>query len=331
MIIKSFELNKINMDKSNFFLLYGENDGFKNEVMRDYFEKNFLNKIYKYDEKEILDNKDNFFNSILSKSFFENEKLIIILRATDKIKEITEEIFEKKIDDVKFLFISGILEKKSKLRALFEKNKKTICIPFYADTNQTLSLIVSNYFRNKKISISQQLINIIVERSRGNRQNLKNELFKIETYLNQKKSINLEEILKLTNLSENYNISELTDNCLSKNNKKTAHILNENNLSDEDCIMVLRTLLFKSKRLLKIQKEIDNKKNIDQVITSFKPPIFWKDKEIVKRQISEWSLEKIKKLILEINDIELLIKKNSINSINIVSDFIISKSIKVNN
>ena len=146
-----------------------------------------------------------------------------------------------------------------------------------------------------------------------------------------KKKISVEDILKLSNLAENYNASELIDNCLAKNIKKTANILNENNYSNEDCILILRTLLAKAKRILKLQEQVSKNKNIEQVITNFKPPIFWKDKEIVKQQMNHWPLEKINNMIENINEIELLIKKNSVNSLNILSNFIINQSTTSNN
>ena len=331
MIFKSFEINKINFNKNNFYLLYGENEGLKNEIIQKYFEQKFLKKIYRYDEKEILENKENFFDNILSKSFFDNEKLIIISRASDKIKIIIEEIIDKKVEDIKFILSAGILEKKSKLRALFEKNINTICIPFYADNHEALSKITLAFFKEKKIPISRQTINLLVERCRGNRQNLNNELIKIENFLISKKNISIEGILKLTNIAENYNVSELIDSCLAKNTNKTANILNENNFSIEDGILIIRTLLTKAKRLLKLQKVVNNQKNIDQAITSFKPTIFWKDKEVIKQQISFWPLKKIEKLIIKISEVEIIIKKNSTNSISILCDFIINQSSKVNN
>ena len=326
MIIKSYEINKINFKKNNFFLFYGENEGFKNEAIQTYFEKKYLDKTYRYDEKEILDNKENFFNSILTKSFFDNEKLIIISRASDKIKIIIEEILNKNLEDIKFVISAGILEKKSKLRTLFEKNNKTICIPFYADNHQTLGIITNNFFKKKNIPISQQSINILVERARGDRQNLNNELNKIENFTINKKKIDIEEILKITNLSENYNVSELIDSCLIKNSKKTANILNQNNFSIEDGILIVRTFLAKAKRLLKLQVKINEKNNIDQVISTFKPPIFWKDKDTVKQQIKLWPSKNINNLIYKISETEILIKKNSSSSINILYDFIITQS-----
>jgi len=331
MIIKSFEIDKINVKSSNFYLFYGENEGYKNEAIEKIFNINISKNIYRYEEKEILDNFESFFESIQSKSFFEKEKLIIISRVSDKIKNIIEEIIEKNIEDIKIILNSGILEKKSKLRSLFEKNKNIICVPFYADSNQTLSKIINNFFREKKIIVSQEKINLLIDRCRGNRQNLRNELDKIDSFVKNKKNINIDQIMKLTNLAENYNVSELIDSYLAANFKKTITILNENNFSIEDCMLITRTLLAKSKRLYKLLLEINNNKSIEEAISSFKPPIFWKDKEIVKLQINNWSLSRTENLIYKTNELELLIKKNSYNSINILSDFIINQPNRINN
>ena len=330
MIIKSFELNKIDY-KCKFYLLYGENQGYKNQLIEEKFKKKYSECTYLYDENEILNNEEMFFNNILTKSFFEKEKLIIINRVTDKIKDIIEETIEKGIEDLVIILNSNMLEKKSKLRSFFEKSNKTICVPFYEDNDQTLSKIVDLFFKEKKIPISQQLINLITGRSRGDRLNLNNELQKIESFLKNKKKISLEEIIKLTNLAENYNISELIDSCLSKNKKKTIHILNENNYSLEDCILIIRSFLIKSKRLIKLCSEARKAKNIEFVISNFKPPIFWKDKEIVKQQVRNWSYENVEKLIYKINEVELLIKKHSNNSVNILFDFIIEQSSSASN
>ena len=326
MIIKSYELNKIDTNKNRIFLLYGQNEGLKNEIIKKYFINMFKGDIYRYDEKEVIDNNSDFFNGILSRSFFEEKKLFIISRVTDKLNSIIEEVIEKEIKDITIILNASILDKKSKLRKLFEKNKKIVCVPVYEDNAQTLSVIARDFFKVNKISISQETINLLIDRSRGDRGNLINELNKIESYIKTHKNISSQEIIKLTDLAENYNVSELLDNCLSKNSKKTINILNENNFSFEDCILIIRSFANKLKRLQKIQKEYKNNKNLDSIISSFKPAIFWKDKEIVKKQVNKNDLEKIEDMIFKTNDIELLIKKNSDSAINIVSDFIINTS-----
>ena len=189
MIVKHFELNKIDLKKNFFFLFHGENQGLKNEIIEKKFKQNYTDNVYYYDESEVLQNKDNFYNQILSKSFFENEKLIIINRISDKITDIVEEIIAKKITDLVLVLNANSLEKKSKIRSLFDKSKKTISIPIYEDNHQTLISIVNEFFRNKKIPISQQSVNLLVNRCRGDRQNLNNELQKIESFiLNKKKN-----------------------------------------------------------------------------------------------------------------------------------------------
>lgn len=331
MILKSFELNKIKLNNYKFYLLYGDNEGLKEENIKSLFEKNYKDKIHRYEEKEILDDINIFFNSVLTKSFFDNEKLIIINRATDKIKTIIEELMEKNPEDIQIILNSKNLEKKSILRKLFEKDKSIVCIPFYEDNNQTLNSIISLFFRNKKIPISQQLINILIERSRGDRKNLNNELEKIENYSLNKKNLNIQEIIKLTNLADNYSASELVDHSLAKNTRKTVTILAENNYSDEDNIIIIRTLLAKLKRLVKIYELVDEKNNIEQAISACKPTIFWKDKPLVSQQIRSWKKDGLEQLIYKTNEIELLVKKNSVLAKNILADFIINNSKKTNN
>ena len=329
MIIKSFEIDKINIDRNNFILLYGKNEGLKNETINKLL-KDKIN-IVRYDENEILDNVNNFIESILSKSLFENEKIIIIKRATDKIIKVINEIDLKNIDDIKILFNSDNLEKKSKLRSFFEKDKKCVCIAFYPDTEQTLSKLTYNYLKKKNISISQANINLIVNKCNGNRETLLNELIKIEYFCKKGKKINSEIILKLTNLSENHSVAELVDNCLAKNKKKTIDVLNDNNFSNDDCILITRSFIVKAKKLLALSKTFENNKNIDLTISSAKPPIFWKEKEITKQQIYKWKPKYIKQLIYELSNIELKIKKNFNNSINLITDFVLHQSSSATN
>ena len=324
MIIKTYEISKVK-DSTNFYLLYGKNEGLKNECIKEIVKVNKA-KVFSYEEKQILEEKDIFFENTLSGSLFENNKIIIINRASDKILELIKELIEKQIESIKVIINAGILEKKSKLRSLFEKDKNLICVPTYPDNNETLSRIAAIFFKNEKISISQQNINLIVNKCNGDRQNLNNEIKKISIYATQKKKLTTNEILKLVNLSENYGISELIDNCLIKNKNKILNILNENNFSNEDCIIILRTFLMKAKKILKLSLELEKNKDLNKTIETAKPPIFWKDKEIVKTQLNKWKSDKIKKLIYQLSDIELQIKKNFNNPILITTNFILEQS-----
>jgi DNA polymerase III subunit delta len=323
MIIKQYDLKKNITQNVNFFLLYGPNTGLIEETINHILKPNLSKNVFYYDESEILANINIFKESIFNQSFFENDKLIIISRASDKILSFIEEIIEKDIKDLKILIKSNVLEKKSKLRSFFEKNNNVVISAFYEDNAQSLMIIAQNFFKEKNIKISSQNINLIIERSNKNRINLKNELEKIANYSYKKTLINLEEVLKLTNLAENYNISELTDQCLAKNKKKTLNIINENIQTAEDNIIILKTFLYKLKRLKKLKKELQTNNNSEIVISSYKPPIFWKDKDIIKQQLKIWSIEQIKSFIKKLNDLELLIKKNSQISNKIINNFIL--------
>ncbi len=331
MITRSYEFNKINIDSYNYYLFYGENNGLKDELIETHFKKQFRENLYKYDENFILKNEDSFFDEILTKSFFEEKKLIIITSSTSKIVPIIEEIIRKDITDIFIILVAEKLEKKSKLRSLFEKNKNTICVPFYSDNYQTFFYIIEKFFKEKKIPISREIINEIINRTNGDRLYLRNEMAKIEDFSKNKKKIELNDILKLINVVENKDFNELVDTCLSKNEKKLKYIVNENNFTNDDIILILRIFLSKVKRLLKIRNEMYSNENLDNIISSFKPTIFWKEKDIVKKQVAIYSKDSLEALIKKLFDVELKIKKNYENSINILLDFILNQAKIPNN
>ena len=322
MIVKSGELSKIPDEKINFYLLYGINTGFIEEVIEKTFISNFSKNIFNYNEKEILLDRSNFEENILNFSLFDNDKLIIVNRATDKIFDIIEKLSETKIDNCKIVLKSSILEKKSKLRNYFEKSKNKIIIPFYEDNYQSLFSIVQKYLKKNNIKLSTEIINLVIEKTKGDRIFLKKELEKIYSFSLNKKNISFPEIKKLTNVTLNSDINELADTCLLKDLKKTQKILNEMILSNEDNIKLLKTFLLKLKKLKVISKKFNEVKNLENAISSIKPPIFWKEKDMVIRQFKKLSLNDISLLIKEINNLEYKIKKNSNISDLLLQDYI---------
>ena len=324
MIVKPYELPKVKKN-IDFFLLYGKNDGLKSQSIKELLKENKEESVFRYEENEVLDNKEIFFENALSSSLFENHKIFIINRCSDKIHDMVLNILKRGIKDLKIVIIAGLLEKKSKIRKLFEMEKKLACIPVYPDSNEILSQLALTFFRKNKISISQQDINLIITKCSGDRINLENELEKIKIYLGQRKKISTEELLKLINLSENHSLSELIDSCLAQNTFKTVNILNDNNFTNEDCILILRTFLHKTKKILRLSIEFEKNKNLEKTITLARPPIFWKDKEIVKTQLLKRKPENILNLIESINKTELQIKQNFNKSILIIHDFILEQ------
>ncbi len=324
MIIKNFELERIKKSNLYLYLFYGQNEGLKKEVLENCFIKNFKGLVEKYEEKEVIENQEEIYSKIFNKSLFEKEKIILISRTSDKIVNFIERILEKNVSDIKIICLSEILEKKSKLRNLFEKDSKLICIPFYADDNKKLTQLCGDFFKKINVPISREILNIIVDKCQGDRNNLNRELDKVEMFIDGNTNFDISDILKLINLSENYTVSELVDSCLSKNIKNTAKILNENNYTNDDCILILRTMLNKTKRLIKLRDDYDVTKNLDSTVSNFRPPIFWKDKDVIKKQLLKWDKKNSSELIFEINELEKLIKKNSENSLRITYDFVLS-------
>ena len=324
MIVKAFEFNKLKTSNYNFYLFYGKNEGLQNEIINKYFVDKFDGQIDKYEENEFINNSEIIFSELLNKSLFDNEKILIISRVGEKIFKYVEELSGKNLNDVKIILKSTSLEKRSKLRNYYEKNKTHIITPTYEDNEKSLSGLAISFLNENKIKISREALNLLISRASGERQNLKSELEKIFNYSQTNKTISFDVINKLSNLSENYEVNELANSYLSKNTKNVSKILNENNYSNEDCILILRTLLNKSKKLLEIIKKNEQLKNIDQVLSETKPPIFWKDKENIKIQAKSWKLKDLKNKIYEINNVETLIKGNSKNSLNIICDFIVN-------
>ena len=320
MILKSFELDKINFSKFKLFVLYGENEGLKKEIISK-IKRNYNNKEITYEEEQILKNKDLFFSEIKNKSLFDENKTFIIERSSEKISEIVMDLDQNFLDDI-IILNCGVLDKKSKLRNFIEKSDNAGIIPTYKDNSQSLINIAKEFFLKNKISVSYETLNLLVNRCSGDRGNLRNELEKVSNYLCDKKVLSMKEISTLTNLAENYSASELVDASLSKNLKKTQEILNENNYAHEDTFFILRVFLQKAKKILSLLEKIENKSDIEKVISEHRPPIFWKDKPVIKKQLELWSYKKMSNLIQKLNHIEITIKKNNTLSIILMKNFI---------
>ena len=323
MILKPYEINQKKIS-DKILLLYGLNEGYKSEIVNKLINTSPETEIIKYEENEVLINKQTFIDELSNQSLFTNKKMIIINRISNKFSNILDDLSKINYENLLIILNSGNLEKKSKLRQYFEKHKLHISIAFYEDNDQTLLQIINNHLAEKKIKISNESKSLIIERSSGDRINLLNEIDKIKNLSLTRDKIELDDILKLTNMSGDYSIFELVENYLSKNKKKISKILNESNYGNEDCILIIRTLLNRLKRLLKLRSNFEKNNNISETISSFKPPIFWKEKEIVSKQLSLWNSNKIKQRIYETYDLEMNLKKNTQNSFNLLSDFILN-------
>tara|TARA_B100001123_G_C15314478_1_gene1025624 strand:- start:1621 stop:2640 length:1020 start_codon:yes stop_codon:yes gene_type:complete len=337
MIVKSYEIlkNSSNLIKNNLFLLYGENFGLKKDIKEKIKfllkQKDSNLEILSLYENEITDNEENFYNSIYSGSLFSKTKIITINNGTDKIFSQIEDVIEKYPENVFIIILANILEKKSKLRHLFETNSKTVCVPCYLDNNKDLEQIILNELRKNNIKLSRESVNLIIEKSNSDRENLRNEIAKITSFAVTNKNLEFDSIKSIINFSGEYKSDSLINECLCGNVHQYKKILSELYSYTVNYIFLLRILSNKIQRLLNIKQLEKKNDNLDNLLNSSKPPIFWKEKPIVKKQLTIWSLSDLKKIIHEINDIELLCKKNPQLSKTIFFEFFNKLCVKANN
>jgi len=316
MIIKSFEINKKikNLLTINTYLMYGENIGLKKDIKESIIntktEKNEKIESLTFYENDMLGDENNFYNAVYSGSLFSNKKVITVNNGTDKITKHIEDLINKNPNNIILIINSDILQKKSKLRNLFETNKNTVCIPCYLDSERDLQAIIFDELKKNNISLSREAINLIVEKSNNDRNYLRNEIEKIKSYSLNRTKISLEDIKHLINFSGEHKSEALVNECLCGNIFQYKKILSELYTNTMNQIYLLRILSNKIQRLLNIKKMENEYQNLDGLLGAVKPAIFWKEKEIVKKQLKVWNVNLLKKIILEINSTELLCKKN---------------------
>ena len=316
MIIKSYQIQKSpsNFLKYNLFLLYGENEGLKKDI-KELIKKsvnghNTNIEVLSLYEKDIIDNEESFYNTIYSGSLFGNKKIITINNGTDKIITQIKDIVNKYPENVFLIIFSGVLEKKSKLRNFFETNAKILCVPCYLDSNKDLEVILKTEIKKNNIILSAESINLLIEKSNSDRSNLKNEIEKIKSFSLTKKNLEIEEIKSIINFSGEHKSDVFVNECLCGNIANYKKILAELYTNTVNQIFLLRILSNKIQKLLKMKEMQSNYNNLDSLLNASRPPIFWKDKPMVKKQLSIWNLNDLKTTIHQINDTELLCKKN---------------------
>ena len=334
MLIKSYEILKKDLNFLNSFLIYGENTGLKQDIVKSVIElkekKNIKYKQFKFEEEEIIKNQNDFFNLIFSGSLFDKKKVIFINRTTDRLFNLISEISKKDIKDILIFFEADQLEKKSKIRNLFEKDKNLVCIACYQDNNFDLIKIINDEIKQTKIKLSTESINLLIERASGDRNNLRNEVNKLKSFALNKQMVSYDQVKELTNMVGNYQNDYIVNICLNGDKKKLNKILRENNFSFEDFLILLKIFSKKIHRLLKIKIFNRLEKNLDQIFNQIRPPIFWKEKEDVKKQVRLWNEKKLNLIIKKINEIELNCKKNHELATNITLDFFATVCDEVN-
>ncbi len=308
MIYKSYLIEgNIDLLKENIILFYGENLGLKDDLKNKIKDNKKEASILIYNQDDILKNEDLFFNEILNESLFEEKKIFFINEATDKILNIIENIRDK-IDNHEIFLFSEILEKKSKIRNYFEKDKKLAAVACYNDNEITIKKIIQERLKGFT-GLSSQNINTLIENCGLDRSKLKNELEKIIIFFSDKK-INDGNLDELLNIKENNNFNSLKDEAMNGNKIKTNKLLGDTIFEKEKNILYINLI---NQRLMKLSALIEMTKltNIDKAISEIKPPIFWKDKPFYIAQIKKWNSQKIKNILNSTFNLEVTVKSNS--------------------
>ena len=314
MISKSYliENNEKFLLENNCILFYGENLGLK----RDFKNKLKVLKPKKLSinlyQDQVLRDINILINELSNLSLFEENKIIFIEDASDKILTILEEI-EKKILDNKVILFANNLDKKSKLRNYFEKSKKLQTVACYPDNDISLKKILMNKLNGFK-NLSQNNINLILEKSNNDRIKLYNEIDKILIFFQEKTlDKNKLEILLDANVNEDFN--KLKDAAFLGNKINTNRLLSDTNLDNEKSAYYLNLI---NQRLIKLREIQDNSKNSDleTAINNIKPPIFWKDKPNILSQLKMWNQKKIMQVLDSTYEIEKKIKSNFVGNKN---------------
>lgn len=309
MIIKSYLLEqdiKLLFDK-NLFLFYGENLGLKNDF------KNLIKlsspdyKIININQDEVIKNQEKFLSELLNFSLFEKEKIYFINDCNDKILEFILEVH--KIIDNQLIFLFGEnLDKRSKLRNHFEKAKNAYVIPCYNDNEISIKKIILNKLKDFK-GLTTENINLISDNCNFDRVKLNNELSKITSYFTNK-NIENKKLKSLLDIKINNDFHLLKNEALSGDRNKTNKLLSDTVIETEKNIFYL-TIINQSLMKLNETSKIAEQISIDEAINVVKPPIFWKEKPIFKKQLLKWNSKKLKKIQNVTYNLEIEIKSNA--------------------
>ena len=309
MIIKNYQFN-INTEitkKYKALLLYGVNEGVKKEFIEKIKQENKKTEIFNFFEEEILKNKQLFFEKVFSNSLFENKKIIFVHEATDKISKEIEDCLNKIDPNTKTYIFANNLDKKSKLRRLFEDSKNIGIIPLYEDDEKTILNYIKKELEEFK-GLTNEVCSLIILNSNLDRRFIQNEIYKIKTLFNDK-IIKKDLLEKILNLEKESAFDEIRDNAIVGEKTKLNKLLSTNNLVKEDLFFFLNSLIFRFKKMKDLLNNQD--KNVEKIINDAKPPIFWKEKPILKKQLNIWSKKNIDKIINILNEVEILAKRNS--------------------
>ena len=290
-------------------LLYGENEGIKEDIKNKIKEKNKDSEIIIFFQEEIMNNKNILSEQINNSSLFNLKRIIFLHEITDKSYTQIKECIENKKENVRIYIFSSILEKKSKIRNHFEKNDKLGIIPCYKDNERTLANYINFKLKGYK-GLSPQIISLIISNSSQDRKIINNEITKIKSFFTEQ-NISLKELEELLNIKFNRDFNEIRDASLLGNKLKVNRLLGEIQFQPEDFMFYLNNMNNRVVKLLEIKNISKDTNDYEVALDVLKTKVFWKDKPIYIEQLKKWSKNKLINAINMIGNTEIIMKKNS--------------------
>ena len=323
MILKSFEVenNIKNILKFKFILIYGENIGLKDTLKKNIINSNKTSDLVNLYQDDIIKNKNIIADEVKNVSLFTKDKLIILNQINEKIFSEIENLINSE-EDIRLIIFGEMLDKKSKLRNLFEKNSKLAIVPCYNDSDITLRNLVHNELKDFK-NLNLDKINKVLTYSNLNRKNIINNLEKIKTFYHDNKILSDDTLEVLLNSDRNEIFENIRDAALDGDKNELNNLLNNFTFSKEDSFQYLNVINFRLIKLLEIHKNNMDDNNFEVTITKMKPPIFWKDRPVYLKLLKKWHKQRVIGALNYLGKIENKIKSNSaINSLSIIKNSI---------
>ena len=308
MIYKSYLIEEnIELLKNNIVLFYGENLGLKNDF-RDKIKSKFKNSsILRYSQDDVLKDSDILINEIRNVSLFDNQKIFIIDQINDKLLNLIEEL-QNIMNENKIFLFSDILEKKSKIRSLFEKSKKFDVVACYKDNEINLKKIISSKLKGYS-GVTPRLINTLIENSSMDRIKTNNEIEKIKTFFSDK-IIKPDLLEKIMNQQTDEDFNAVKDTALNGNKSDTNKLLSSTMFEEEKNIYYLTAINQRLNKLKDVAIFADTQ-NIAEIVDNVKPPIFWKDKPNFIIQAKKWNEKKLNIALEKTYETEIKLKSNA--------------------
>jgi len=318
-------------------LLYGQDYGLVSErsslIINSFFnnidhKQNSLN-IIDLSSSNILANPECLEMEANSISLLSNKKIIRIRDTTDALHKILGDYFVNPYQNCLIILLSDALSPRSKIRKLFESHDKAVALPCYSDDKKSILNLINNSFKKNSITVDEEGVQLFANYLGMDRLISKSEIEKAVLYAGIDKKLNAKDISYFISDQASLGIDELYDYSLIGDLSEAYRVLNRIQKEGVPAIQIIRSFMRQMQGLYSIIHALSLNPNINNILDSFKPPIYFKRKDNIKGHVKKWSLRKLNKALLLLENAEIsckmpksnpsIITKQAILSIGLIS------------